>query len=64
MLTINEFAKKYRMSRRTYYRKLKHGQVPRGIKIGHTVLIEEEEIEQWLRDVRGVSKGMEISGPI
>lgn len=52
------------MSRRTYYRRLKHGQVPRGIKIGHTVLIEQDAIDEWLRDVRGVSRGREDSGPI
>lgn len=64
MLTIDEFAKRFRMSRRTYYRRLKHGQVPRGIKVGHSVLIEEADIEEWLRDVRGVLRGREDSGPI
>lgn len=64
MRTIAEFCKDFRMSRRTFYRRLKHGQVPLGIKIGHTVLIEEDAIEEWLRVVRGVSKGREDSGPI
>lgn len=64
MLTINEFAKKYRMSRRSYYRRLKFGQVPAGIKVGRSVLIEQDAIDEWLRDVRGVSKGREDTGPI
>lgn len=52
------------MSRRTYYRRLRFGQVPAGIKIGRSVLIEEDAIDEWLRDVRGVSKGREDTGPI
>lgn len=64
MLTINEFAKKYRMSRRTYYRRLKYGQVPEGIKVGRAVLIEPEAEAEWLRTVRGVVKGVEDRGPI
>ena len=64
MLTINEFCKKFRMSRRTFYRRLKFGQVPAGIKVGKSVLIEDEAIDEWLRVVRGVSKGREDVGPI
>lgn len=64
MQTINEFCKSFRMSRRTYYRRLRFGQVPAGIKIGRSVLIEEDAIDEWLRDVRGVSKGREDTGPI
>ena len=63
-MTIDEFAKRYRMSRRTYYRRLRFGQVPAGIKVGRSVLIEPEAIDEWLRVVRGVSKGREDSGPI
>ena len=64
MLTINEFAKKFRMSRRTYYRRLRFGQVPAGIKVGRSILIEDDVVDEWLRVVRGVSKGREDRGPI
>jgi predicted DNA-binding transcriptional regulator AlpA len=64
MNTINEFCRRYRMSRRTYYRRLRFGQVPAGIKVGKSVLIEDHAIEEWLRTVRGVVKGVEDTGPI
>ena len=64
MVTINEFCRRFRMSRRTFYRRLKYGQVPAGIKVGRSILIEDEAIDEWLRVVRGVSKGREESGPI
>ena len=62
--TIKEFIEKYRMSRRTYYRRLKRGQVPAGVKIGRTVFIEAHDEDEWLRTVRGVSRGREERGPI
>ena len=52
------------MSRRTYYRRLKRGQVPAGVKIGRTVFIEAHDEDEWLRTVRGVSRGREERGPI
>ena len=64
MKTLAEFCKAYRMSRRTYYRRLKYGQVPRGIRIGRKILIEEDTEADWLKAVRGVNKGIEDVGPI
>ena len=52
------------MSRRTYYRRLKRGQVPEGIMIGKVRFIEDDVIDEWLLSVRGVARGREDRGPI
>jgi predicted DNA-binding transcriptional regulator AlpA len=63
MLKINEFCKQFRLSRRKFYRMKKVGRAPETIRVGRTVMIEDDAIQEWLRVCRGVTP-QEERGPI
>lgn len=63
MLKIDEFCKKYRLSRRKFYRLKATGRAPDTIKVGRTVMIEDDAIQEWLRVCRGITP-QEERGPI
>jgi predicted DNA-binding transcriptional regulator AlpA len=63
VLKINEFCARYRISRRTFYRLRRVGRAPDTIKVGRTVMIEDDAIQEWLRVCRGITP-QEDRGPI
>ena len=57
LLTITEFVRLFRISRRTWYRLVKRGEAPTTIKIGKRTLIPLHAADHWANRVGVVLRG-------
>jgi predicted DNA-binding transcriptional regulator AlpA len=53
--SVDEFCKRNRISRATFYNLQKVGQAPRVMKVGSRTLISVEAAEQWRRELERVA---------
>lgn len=50
LLTVEEVAASFKLSKRTVWRLLSAGKLPEPLRIGSIVRWKKEEIEEWVRD--------------